>query len=320
MRLGFIRVGLLLASLLIASDGYTERLKLSAGRDTYAFDFNWYGRTIEVFVPRQGEPWSEDYENVAHDYMSLDGILEVEPRIRGKFVIGRTKNIGNAFAVIHKGERLMVYDPVLLGSWAGPRWLAVMAHELGHHICNHVPGLMKDNPLEKELEADQFSGYVIRLLMERSKVPAHTFKEVLAVVAEINDAYGSATHPPRDMRLAAIRKGYDNGSPCLKGAFDNFGIEIADLTEQLRRQYQIAHYRDGLIIKSVVPTMSASVRGLLPGDVIVELFDLPLSPNGGRAVHFPVAIEIVKESGRQSVSITVVRRDGSSQSIELPID
>src|SRR5829696_6422189 len=75
-------------------------------------------------------------------------------------------NIENAAAVVYGGKRYVLYNPTFINNLVkttGTEWAAisVLAHEIGHHLNGHTVSARGSQP-ELELEADEFSGYVLR--------------------------------------------------------------------------------------------------------------------------------------------------------------
>lgn len=117
----------------------------------------------------------------------------------------RSGNVDNAAAVISSGKRYILYNPVFIKQiknavktdWGG---MSILAHEVGHHLNGHT--LLGSGSLPSlELEADEFSGFVLRRL-------GATLDESQAAMRLISNVKGSRTHPGRDKRLASIRAGW----------------------------------------------------------------------------------------------------------------
>ncbi|THD68136.1 MAG: hypothetical protein E7813_11585 [Bradyrhizobium sp.] len=190
--------------------------KMHAGQDAYVFDYdNFYGKIINVYETREGEPADERTESIAHDWFALEDIVAGIPNALSgmpsphPLAIGRTGEIGaNAFAAIYGGKRYIVMSHQIHSNYG--MMALVMGHELGHHVCGHTSGTMTQNPWTKELEADTFSGMTIR---------AGSFglnlNDALLYAAQLFSPGGSTTHPPLAMRINAIVDGYNNGSPCI---------------------------------------------------------------------------------------------------------
>lgn len=115
--------------------------------------------------------------------------------------------VQNAAAVIMKEDRYILYNPTWISKvssnaqtyWAG---ISIIAHEIGHHLNGHT--LLKSGSRPKtELEADEFSGFVLRRM-------GATLVEAQAAMKLLANPLGSSTHPPQNQRLKAIEKGWKN--------------------------------------------------------------------------------------------------------------
>ena len=112
--------------------------------------------------------------------------------------------VPNAMAAIRAGRRLLIYNPGFIeqltqragSDWAG---ISVMAHEVGHHLQGHTITQRGSTP-PIELEADEFSGFVLARL-------GASLADTQAAVRAVPDG-GSATHPRKNDRLAAIAYGW----------------------------------------------------------------------------------------------------------------
>lgn len=117
----------------------------------------------------------------------------------------RAADIDNAAAVVYNGKRYILYNERFLAAinnavrtdWGG---VSIIAHEIGHHLNGHTLSRSGSNPAD-ELEADEFSGFVLRKL-------GASLAEAQAAINLISDEETSSTHPGRSYRLAAISKGW----------------------------------------------------------------------------------------------------------------
>lgn len=110
----------------------------------------------------------------------------------------------NAYATVYERQRYIVYDEDFMKSVAdarGKNWagLTIMAHEIGHHLSGHTLDNIGSRP-PRELEADSFAGFVVGTLGGR-------LKDAIAVFKDTSET-GSATHPPRQERIAAVTAGW----------------------------------------------------------------------------------------------------------------
>jgi peptidase M48-like protein len=157
-----------------------------------------------------------------HDVFYMED-MAAEMGVKPDFLMLEVDGIGNAFAMYDGELRMIVYDPIWFhGKVFSPRYAtaiarhAVLAHELGHHVCGHTTGrTTKMIRWERELEADQFEGAVLaKLSRANSYIGGVALEEVLAAEAPFMSEHGSESHPPRALRLAAIRKGWLEGTSC----------------------------------------------------------------------------------------------------------
>ncbi|NDC77320.1 MAG: hypothetical protein EBZ67_05555 [Chitinophagia bacterium] len=147
-------------------------------------------------------------------------VTEMLDRIgaKNRYVIVACPQLENCQATLFQGRPYILYNPDFLGrdkrlsfsnsdlpKVSGQDWetLTVLAHELDHHINNHIlnplPGATQH---ERELEADESAGFII-YLMGGSLDQA---TQVFATVPE----QGTYTHPGRAARVTSVRKGWEN--------------------------------------------------------------------------------------------------------------
>jgi hypothetical protein len=205
----------LLACLTVLLIGAAEAhdFKMRVGQDTYVFDYDYSGRAINVYELKAGEPYSDRMESIMHDWFALEDILSAVPNalsgLKSGIAIARTGDIGvNAFAAIHGGKRYIVMSHQIHTNY--PLMALVMGHELGHHVCGHTAGLLKDDPWDRELEADTFSGVAVR-----SGSFGLNLQAAVELASELFSAERTPTHPPAAQRIQAIKDGYNDGSPCI---------------------------------------------------------------------------------------------------------
>jgi hypothetical protein len=125
------------------------------------------------------------------------------------FQIREQNGINNAYATIIRNQRYIVYDNRFLENldhYAGTKLasISVLAHEMGHHYHNHVVN-GSGSSLEKELEADYFSGYIMAKL-------GASLNEAEAAMSQIASPRASATHPGKADRLNAIARGWNSAN------------------------------------------------------------------------------------------------------------
>jgi outer membrane lipoprotein-sorting protein len=126
----------------------------------------------------------------------------------------RAANIPNAAAVVYNGKRYVMYNPTFIASMnksAGTKWagISILAHEIGHHLNGHTIEHIGSHPAI-ELEADEFSGFVLR----RMGASLTDAQQAMRIAADYKQ---SKTHPAKNDRLLAIASGWNNADDQAKG-------------------------------------------------------------------------------------------------------
>ena len=142
-----------------------------------------------------------DADNALEKIMKLTGL---PPNFEIK-----SANVDNACAVVECDDeagckRIIYYNQEFIEKMNDATnndytELAILAHEIGHHLSGHTITEPK-NRHEEELEADKFAGFILHQL----GASIETAKNVFSKFPE----KGSKTHPPRAGRIAAITNGW----------------------------------------------------------------------------------------------------------------
>lgn len=135
----------------------------------------------------------------------------------GTIKLYRNDYIPNAAAALIPGEdgmeKVILYNPYFMtqleistdSKWAG---ISVVAHELGHHIGNHVtPETWEramQHPWDKELEADYHSGVALAKLGAKPEELAKAQRQMFTM-------WGNPSHPDTISRIEQINKGWKAG-------------------------------------------------------------------------------------------------------------
>ncbi|MGQ2982521.1 hypothetical protein [Flavobacterium sp.] len=165
------------------------------GSAKYTAMCSYYGETISGDITAYES--GKTAEKVVKDIMSVIGL-------KSNFEL-RAANVPNAAAVILKSKRYILYNPEFMdkiNSATGNKWAAIsiLAHEIGHHLNGHTLDKVGSRP-RTELEADEFSGFVLRKM-------GATLEEAQSAMALIASMKGSHTHPAKNDRLAYIATGW----------------------------------------------------------------------------------------------------------------
>jgi len=175
-----------------------------------------FGQTkveLELCIAMQSSNFMSDSEaeNALNKILNTIGASK-------NFVLTPCSNINNAAATSYKGIRYILYDKEFMQSinsktnnWSS---LAILAHEIGHHINGHalditmyLGGVVEAESLanqrKQELESDEFAGFVLaRLGADLNSALAFT-----EILIEKDDTYD--THPTKSKRVNAVRKGFN---------------------------------------------------------------------------------------------------------------
>ena len=166
-------------------------------------------------------------------------------------------NIENAAAVVYGGKRYVLYNPTFINKLVkttGTEWAAisVLAHEIGHHLNGHTVSARSSQPT-LELEADEFSGYVLRKM-------GATLAQSQAAMKTLASVRASRTHPGQYDRLTSIEKGWNHADDQLAG-------RPIRQTEVVEPKKEVVQQRDVAINRPVVtPATTLDSRYIL-GDV-----------------------------------------------------
>jgi hypothetical protein len=165
--------------------------------------YNESGKTVTTGL---GFATNDEAEKIIYAIIDVVGL-------KANFVI-RSADVPNAAAVILKNQRYILYNPDFIRNMdrqSGSRWasISILAHEIGHHLNGHTLTNTGSRP-DLELEADEFSGFVLRKM--GAKLPE---AELAMKIAASQRA--SHTHPAKASRLAAIDKGWKHADTQMSG-------------------------------------------------------------------------------------------------------
>lgn len=96
-------------------------------------------------------------------------------------------------------------------------WIAVLAHEWGHHV-QHVLGIEPELTIDRELQADCFSGAYANRALRQGYLQEGDLTEAMVVTVlsadpiELDETFEGA-HGSSDYRVTAFFRGYLAGSP-----------------------------------------------------------------------------------------------------------
>jgi hypothetical protein len=178
------------------------------------FMCSYYGEPLKLDIETYDA--GPDAETTINTILSMLGL-------KSNFKV-RAALVPNAAAVIYNNKRYILYNPKFferMQKFTQTDWssVSILAHEVGHHLNGHTLEATGSRP-EIELEADEFSGFVLRKM-------GSTLYEAQAAMNIAAAQKGSHTHPPKASRLRAIAEGWNtadaqmNSTPTAKKSDKN---------------------------------------------------------------------------------------------------
>jgi serine protease Do len=244
-------------------------------------------------------------------------------------------SIGIGFAVPSKTalaviEQLKEFKEVRRG------WLGVRIQQVDDQIADSlnikpargalVAGIDEKGPAKGQLEAGdvivKFDGRDIKEMRDLPKIVAETpvGKDVDVVIIRKGAEQTLKVKLGRldDGTQQASLKKDDNGKdtaeekPVVKKAL---GLDLANLTDELRKKHKIKDKVKGVVITGVEPNSPAAEKRLQPGMVIAEIQQQAVT----NAADLQARIDKLKKDGKKAVVLLVVSPDGDPSFVALSL-
>ena len=106
-----------------------------------------------------------------------------------------------------------------------------------------------------------------------------------------------------------------DGAPVPTPSAEVLGMELVPLTDELRQQLGAQGVANGLVIETVDPASDAAAKGLLPGDIITEVAQQPVSSGA----DFGARVRAASDAGQKSV-LLLIRRAGNPRFVALSLE
>jgi serine protease Do len=97
---------------------------------------------------------------------------------------------------------------------------------------------------------------------------------------------------------------------------DAFGVKLAKITPELRKQFALPEWAKGAVITEVPPNSAAAAQGLRPGDLVVGIGQAPLA--GPEQV--PQLAAAAKKGNQKRVLVRIEQREGNTRFVALPVE
>ena len=239
---------------------------------------------------------NRSFNTNAEALSSLQKVLAVANLKTNRFVILPCDNVSNALAGVYQGFRYILYKE----SWMNQNdyWgkMAVLAHEVGHHINGHtLSGYSLSESRQVELEADDWAGYAMAKL-------GATLTQTLEITKQFqtgDDTY--STHPNRAKRIAALTSGWNTGNETIsakrkeKYVPDNSNLSAVEYWNRASDKTKVGNYYGAIAdyTKAIelAPNNGSSYnnRGSLKFNNLKDYY--------GAIADYTKAIEIVSNQG-----------------------
>jgi formylglycine-generating enzyme required for sulfatase activity len=166
------------------------------------FSCSYTGTTEVITAPAFENDDLEDSYNVKG---IVDRILGKYNIPSGNIIVQPSSQVNNANAAVKDGKPYILFSKYFVGtiqskSEANWRLAGIFAHEVAHHLLFHTIG-NNVSRRDLELQADKWAGAALYKL-------GASLQQAL-VCANETSLNGSATHPPRSQREAAVKTGWE---------------------------------------------------------------------------------------------------------------
>lgn len=174
------------------------------------FACSFFDNSVKYIPPAAEGVKDEDAEKWMRGM--INKIMDVTG-LQNRYQLRAMKDYNNCSAVCLNNnigqERFIQFDKAFLESFqkrTNNRWFVfgVLAHEIGHHLNGHTLEGVGSRP-NKEIEADEFAGFVMKKL-------GATLPEAQGIFSFLNATDGPPTHPVRAKRYEAIKRGWDKAA------------------------------------------------------------------------------------------------------------
>lgn len=206
-----MKIHLLLATCLFVITGRSQLQHINPNQvNSISFACNFFDKNTQyVPIPAAAISDAESEKWLAEMVNKITSIVGLKNRFR----LVSLKKYNNCSAVCFNNnigqERFIQFDRDFLEAYqkkTNNQWfvVGVLAHELGHHFNGHSLDGIGSRP-DKEIEADEFAGFILQKL-------GASFEASKDIFSFLNETDGPPTHPVRYKRYAAVGKGWDRAA------------------------------------------------------------------------------------------------------------
>jgi serine protease Do len=98
-------------------------------------------------------------------------------------------------------------------------------------------------------------------------------------------------------------------------AIDAFGLKLAKLSPELKKQFSLPDAAKGVVITEVPPNSAAAAQGLRPGDLVIAVGHTSVKT----PEEMPQLAAAAKKAGQKKVLVRV-EREGNTRFVALPLE
>ncbi len=179
-------------------------------RNKVSFACNFFGNSTHYEPVPAAEVSDENAEKWMNELITK---ITAVVGLRNRFRLVALQNFNNCAAVCFNNEtgqeRFIQFDRQFLENFqkrTNNKWFVtgVLAHELGHHFNGHSLDGIGSRP-DKEIEADEFAGFILQKLGAKET-------EAESIFSFLNETDGPPTHPIKSKRYAAVSRGWNSAA------------------------------------------------------------------------------------------------------------
>lgn len=166
-----------------------------------------HGNLISPNAMPFGEEAALERQQIKVSKIVHDAIMDITEHcgLKQNFVV-IPANIPNALAYMYNGQRVLYFNASFIEMAHDdiePNWavISILAHEVGHHLLGHI-FVLDNNFKQRELEADEFSGFIMYRM-------GASLDEATITMRTLGMGADAPTHPGKAARMAAIERGWN---------------------------------------------------------------------------------------------------------------
>ncbi|MNK46497.1 Peptidase family M48 [compost metagenome] len=223
--------------------------------------------SIIRLLPSNSFSSSNEASKIVEDMVSKAGL-------KPNFTVSEG-DVPNASAFTNNGTRYIAYNRNFMSqviNATNTNWsaISILAHEVGHHLNGHTLDGLGSRP-NKELEADEYSGFILRKM-------GATLTQAKIAMSTIGSDHGSNTHPSKTSRLEAIARGWNRANGSDNGSFSNpQSSQTAMINIPCQHKMQCQH--------STPCTHTIPCQHNMPCQHPIACNHIQYTPYGPRALH-----------------------------------